>query len=536
MLKNLNIGWRLMLSFLAVIAVFLVALWFIYQRLMVMDHINDDIKDNNLPQLMALSSLNDSVHGRGIALRNLALIDPEKRQGELETLKKLREQGNDAIKHIKEKFVPGDATADEVKEAEHIIEGVIESRKTVDELVRLIDANEAEKYKALLYSKYDPAEDATLRELDALTSKMENGARADGETAAKATDEAVRIMLISAVSTVVLAALVAMAITRSIVSPLNVAMREMQALREGDLSREVVVDRRDEVGRILGELKETMQRLRQVIADVRASSDNLSSASEQVSSTAQSLSQGATEQATAVDEMSATVEQAASSVTQNAENAKVTDGIASKAAKEATEGGSAVQATVQAMTSIASKIGIIDDIAYQTNLLALNAAIEAARAGEHGKGFAVVAAEVRKLAERSQEAAAEISELASGSVDKAQRAGQLLEEMVPSIRRTSELVQEIASASDEQNVGMRQINTAVAQLNQTTQQSASASEELAATAEEMSSQAAQLQQLMAFFTLPEHMTSRARPQVSGETGDHGGGRAKANRSAHFVRF
>ncbi|MGM3372128.1 methyl-accepting chemotaxis protein, partial [Escherichia coli] len=80
----------------------------------------------------------------------------------------------------------------------------------------------------------------------------------------------------------------------------------------------------------------------------------------------------------------------------------VTDGMASKAAKEATEGGESVQQTVVAMKKIAQRISIIDDIAYQTNLLALNAAIEAARAGEHGKGFAVVAAEVRKLAERSQ--------------------------------------------------------------------------------------------------------------------------------------
>jgi hypothetical protein len=81
-----------------------------------------------------------------------------------------------------------------------------------------------------------------------------------------------------------------------------------------------------------------------------------------------------------------------------------------KAANEAGEGGEAVTQTVRAMKQIAAKISIVDDIAYQTNLLALNAAIEAARAGEHGKGFAVVAAEVRKLAERSQEAAKEIGD------------------------------------------------------------------------------------------------------------------------------
>jgi methyl-accepting chemotaxis protein len=200
-----------------------------------------------------------------------------------------------------------------------------------------------------------------------------------------------------------------------------------------------------------------------------------------------------------VEETSASVEQMSASINQNAENAKVTNGMADSAAKQASEGGQAVKETVVAMKSIADKIGIIDDIAYQTNLLALNAAIEAARAGEHGKGFAVVAAEVRKLAERSQVAAQEIGEVAKNSVGLAERAGKLLDEIVPSIGKTSDLVQEIAAASEEQSSGVGQINTAMNQLNQITQQNASSSEELAATAEEMSGQAENLQQLVGFF-------------------------------------
>jgi methyl-accepting chemotaxis protein len=199
------------------------------------------------------------------------------------------------------------------------------------------------------------------------------------------------------------------------------------------------------------------------------------------------------------------------SITQNGENAKVTDGMAVQAAKQATEGGVAVEQTVAAMKDIAKKIGIIDDIAYQTNLLALNAAIEAARAGEHGKGFAVVAGEVRKLAERSQVAAQEIGEMAGTSVAVAEKAGKLLVEMVPAIKKTSDLVQEIAAASQEQSSSVSQINTSMTQLNQVTQQNASSSEELAATAEEMSSQAQNLQQLVAFFKVEsgDHAVAQA---------------------------
>ncbi|MHB1581747.1 MAG: methyl-accepting chemotaxis protein, partial [Acidithiobacillus sp.] len=258
---------------------------------------------------------------------------------------------------------------------------------------------------------------------------------------------------------------------------------------------------RDETGRLMAAMATMVERLTQTIGEVRSAADNLSSASEEVSATSQSLSQSASEQAASVEETSATLEEAAASIKQNAENARVTDDIATGAAKEARMGGEAVTATVQAMKNIADKIGIIDDIAYQTNMLALNAAIEAARAGEHGKGFAVVAAEVRKLAERSQVAAQEIGALASSSVQVAEQAGSALTALVPAIGKTSDLVQEINAASNEQAAGIDQINLAVGQLNQVTQQNASASEELAATAEEMSGQAEQLQQLMATFRL-----------------------------------
>jgi methyl-accepting chemotaxis protein len=307
---------------------------------------------------------------------------------------------------------------------------------------------------------------------------------------------------------------------------INDVVRVMGAMAQGDLTRTIDKPYQGSFGEMKEYVNDTVAKLSRVVTEVNGGAEALAGASEEVSATAQALSQAASEQAAGVEETSASMEQMTASISQNTENAKVTDGMATKAAAEASEGGDAVKATVVAMKQIAQKIGIIDDIAYQTNLLALNAAIEAARAGEHGKGFAVVAAEVRKLAERSQVAAQEIGTVASSSVELAEKAGQLLDQIVPNIKKTSDLVQEITAASEEQSSGVGQINAAVTQLSQTTQSNASSSEELAATAEEMSSQAEQLQQTMAFFKLaggpsahsvpaPAPAPSRGKPQARG---------------------
>ena len=337
----------------------------------------------------------------------------------------------------------------------------------------------------------DAAEDTAKAALDS-TQQIANSAVASLSSASS-------IMIGGLAVALVLGVIIAVLLTKAITGPVIKGVGFARAMAEGDFTRLLDIDQKDEMGILAASLNEMVGKLREVVAEVQSASENVASGSEELSASAQSMSQGATEQAASVEEISSSMEQMSSNIKQNAENAQQTQAIAVKAAQDAREGGEAVVSAVAAMKNIAEKISIIEEIARQTNLLALNAAIEAARAGEHGKGFAVVAAEVRKLAERSGSAAAEISELSSSSVQVAERAGSMLIKMVPDIQRTADLVQEIAAASQEQNSGADQINKAIQQLDQVVQQNASASEEMASTSEELSSQAEQLQSTMAFF-------------------------------------
>ncbi|ABS28016.1 methyl-accepting chemotaxis protein [Anaeromyxobacter sp. Fw109-5] len=401
-----------------------------------------------------------------------------------------------------------DAERVEVAEVRALLPLVEEQHERVEQLLAGADrAGAARAAQADVFPVLERLEAACGRLIAETAREVASGVEGAAAIQRSARDVTVALVALAAL----LAAVVAALVTRSITSPLARAVDAAQRIAGGDLTSRIEVDGRDELGRLQSAMAEMTSRLAQVIGEVRAGAEALSSASAQVSETAQALSQGTGEQAASVEETTSSLEEMNASIAQNAESSMRTEATAKGGARNAEEGAAAVRETVEAMSAIADRISIVEEIAYQTNLLALNAAIEAARAGEHGKGFAVVATEVRKLAERSQKAAKEIGAMATTSVDVAQRSGSLIAALVPAIRRTAELVQEVAAASQEQSAGVEQVARAMGVVDQVTQRNASAAEELSSTAEEMASQAEALQQLTAFFEIAGLGTPRPAP-------------------------
>jgi methyl-accepting chemotaxis protein len=372
--------------------------------------------------------------------------------------------------------------------------------------------------RALSYKKMERA-DKISSEMEKIGERLEEKVDANMNKAmvsANATQSfSINLQVVLTLISVSLALIMGFSISRSISNPLRRVVDVVNKIAKGDLTEEVTVRSKDEIGQLASAMRMMENDLSNIVGNIRLSSETVASGANQIASGNQDLSQRSQEQASALEETASTVEQITANIRANAENAQKANDIAQKAASAAQRGGDVVKKTVDSMqevTNSSKKIGdiinVVNEIAFQTNLLALNAAVEAARAGEQGRGFAVVAGEVRNLAGRSAEAAKEIQSLIKDSVEKVQAGNQLVEEtgttlseIIEGVNNVAITVSEISAASQEQASGIEQVNKAVAQMDEVVQQNASLVEEAAATSENLTGQADEMQRLMGTFKI-----------------------------------
>lgn len=333
----------------------------------------------------------------------------------------------------------------------------------------------------------------------------------------------------------------AWAITRQIVIPLSQTLVAVERVASGDLTHNLSVDRRDELGQLQGSIQRMTVSLRELIGGIGDGVTQIASAAEQLSAVTEQTSAGVNSQKVETDQVATAMHQMTATVQEVARNAEEASEAAVAADLQAREGDKVVNEAIAQIERLASevshsteamgelkresdKIGsvldVIKSVAQQTNLLALNAAIEAARAGEAGRGFAVVADEVRSLAQRTQKSTEEIEVLIAGlqngtqqvatimdashdltvsSVELTRRAGSSLESITRTVSAIQSMNQQIAAAAEQQSATAEEINRSVLNVRDVSEQTSTASEETAASSMELARLGTHLQGLVGRF-------------------------------------
>ena len=524
MLKNLNVTRKLGLLVAIMLAAMIAFGWSAHIGLQRVSAAGAEVGHVRLPSihgLLAVSEGQTAVKGHDMSVA-LYQTNPDARQ-QLEAILEQRRRAWERIDAGWRLYEPLPQTPEETVlwnqfQGEWKAWKVAEEQvaRTVTALAGNTSPERQQALFAVFFQQVGAAEplflrsEATLEKIVALNNTIANASIQMADDSATAARLAMATVALVALT---IAAVCAVAITRSIVQPLRQAVSVALTVAAGDLTSVIVVSGKDETSQLLSALKQMNDSLAGIVERVRTSTETIATASGQVAVGSQDLSSRTEEQASSLEETAASMEELTSTVKQNADNASQADALAAQASQVAVRGGEVIAGVVDTMdginrysSKIADIIGVIDGIAFQTNILALNAAVEAARAGEQVRGFAVVAGEVRTLAQRSASASREIKVLINESVVQVAQGTRLvgdaratMTEVVDSIRRVNDVMSHISAASAEQSSGIEQINAAVVQMDRVTQQNAALVEEAAAAAESMQNQAAQLAHVVSSF-------------------------------------
>ncbi|RFB73030.1 MULTISPECIES: methyl-accepting chemotaxis protein [unclassified Herbaspirillum] len=522
---NLKIATKLIAAFLAVIVLATGLGIFAISQLDKVNRASTDIATNWLPTIRTLAQLKftasrirsfEQQHILASDAKEFAEIEQSANK-QLETLAASRKLYESQITEPEERAIyPEVSKMLDVVVAEH------------PKIIALSRDNKNAEARTLMKGESTKNYRKAIELLDQLTAINERGSDISNKLADN-TYSSARLWIIGMLVLCIAAAMtLAIMVARIISRPLTEAVKVARQVADGDLTADIRQNSEDETGQLLGALKQMNDNLLRIVGSVRTGTDTIATASSEIASGNMDLSSRTEQQAGSLEETASAMEEMTSTVKQNADNARQANQLAVSASAVAVQGGAVVGRVVDTMGSINESsrkivdiISVIDGIAFQTNILALNAAVEAARAGEQGRGFAVVASEVRSLAQRSSAAAKEIKQLIDDSVAKVdvgsklvEQAGSTMDEVVSSVKRVTDIVGEITAASQEQSVGLDEINRAITQMDEVTQQNAALVEEAAAAAQSLQEQASNLSQIVSVFKLDHHALPQARTHAA----------------------